>query len=205
MRKYVIIVSLTSCGPIYLPMGFILPPSGVFHETDHVAGGMCFLGGGYNSGDRAWGMVVYYRRVIPGKFYKLSMGAGAYGGEYHALDHDRGYFFSGVHADMEPDLRIRIFPRFSISTGMYGGLGAEEGSYVNSLVSNVKGAVPVFRVAYTLGMEAGSRSRIMAKLYLGLPTALMFGFSREDRWSIYGGISHSDSGTAFIGLSFGFR
>jgi len=205
MKRLIIPVLLISCGPIYLPVGFISPPSVDLHDAGHVAGGMYFLGGGYNAGDRISGVIVYYRRAISGKFYRLSMGGSAYGGDYYAYSYGRDFSFSGIYVEMEPYLQVGIPSSLVLMAGIYGGLGVEEGRYISSVVNENGDAVPVFRFAYTMGLRAGSMNRFSVRLYLGFPTSVMAGFSAGDRWALYGGIAHSDSGTAFVGASFRFR
>ncbi len=201
MRKLFFLIILTSCGPVYLPMGFILPPSGIDTDGGQLGGAMYFYGGGYNPGDRAWGVSLHYTKVVSGPYYGLRMGLSAYGGDYYASSYGRSYSFSGVYGFMEPDLRLKLLPYLSLNTGIYGGLGSEMGSYITSVVSDDGYAVPVFRFAYTAGLDVGKKARISARLYLGLPTALVLGVTGMGRWSVFGGVSHSDSGTVFLGIS----
>ncbi len=200
MRKLVFLILLTSCGPVYIPVGFILPPSGSPIEDGQQGGGMYFSGGGYNSGDGISGVSLTYGRAASGPWYRLNVGLNVYGGEYYASGYGDSYSFGGIYGFMEPELRFRLLPYLALSTGIYGGLGSEGGSYISSIVSDRGSAAPVLRFSYTAGVEVGGNFRISARFYLGLPTALIFGLTGMERWMVSGGVAHSDGGTVFAGI-----
>ncbi len=200
MRRLIFLILLTSCGPVYIPVGFILPPSGSTLEDGQMAGGAYFGGGAYNPGDRASGLTLSYSRAASGAWYRLQVGLSVYGGEYYASGYGRSYYFSGIYGFMEPELRFHLLPYLALSTGIYGGLGPEGGSYIGSIVSDRGSVAPVIRFSYTAGVEVGRNFRISARIYLGLPTALTLGLRGMGRWMVSGGVAHSDGGTVFAGV-----